>query len=141
MGLWGNCLPSFTKHPEPLAESQKQKLKLPTNKIWLCNKYLENCDEVSSEGLIKVENFYRQSTMLLLVLLSATWCSGEPVGGQSLGATRVKEHQPFHDSKPWIPSPSQPVHLSRQVTVQCVIELLWHDQKQQFNNVNYAWAV
>ena len=70
--------------------------------------------------------------MLLLVLVSATLCSGEPVGRpiegprpiggpireQRLGATEPRDHQSFLDSKPWIPSPSQPKHLSRQVTIQ-----------------------
>merc|ERR1719370_2327689 len=54
--------------------------------------------------------------MLLLVLVSATWCSGEPIGGgQPLGAMEPRDHEPFLDSKPWIPSPSQPKHLSRTV--------------------------
>ena len=89
--------------------------------------------------------------MLLLVLVSATLCSGEPIGGtiggsiggpiggQRLGATEPKDHQGFLDSKPWIPSPSQPKHLSRQVDIWCVIELLWHGQSHQFQYVNYAF--
>ena len=89
--------------------------------------------------------------MLLLVLLSVTLCSGEPIGGtiggsiggpiggQRLGATEPKNHQGFLDSKPWIPSPSQPKHLSRQVDIWYVIELLWHGQSHQFQYVNYAF--
>jgi len=55
--------------------------------------------------------------MLLLVLVSASFCSGEPVGGPIggpiIGGERLGSTEPFLDSKPWIPSPSQPVHLSR----------------------------
>lgn len=48
--------------------------------------------------------------MLVLVFLSP--CSGEPGHGQGVeGVEEVK--QGFHDNKPWIPSPSKPVPLSR----------------------------
>ena len=69
--------------------------------------------------------------MLLLVLASASFCSGEPVGGPIGGpiieGQRLGSTEPFLDSKPWIPSPSQPIHLSRQVTIKFAIELLWQE--------------
>ena len=109
--------------------------------------------------------FYR-STMLLLVLVSASFCSGEPVGGPIggpiiggpiggpiIGGERLGSTEPFLDSKPWIPSPSQPVHLSRQVTIKYAIELLWPEPTilkceqslysliQQFKTVCLKWSL